>query len=141
MNIHIYYPIDQIKEELCLEFLRICEKLQPKGSFHGVHYTDIMLEMHVGFKKLQSILNSISHNWGYFKVKYGYTMEGWCVNVDRHKRLVVDGSPVLRIRVENIKDKVMRRNNEHLETMRMVDDFFWRDIDKIDINEIKNKKQ
>lgn len=39
------------------------------------------------------------------------------------------------------KDKDMRRNDEHLETMRMVDDFFWRDIDKIDINEIKNKKQ
>ncbi len=43
--------------------------------------------------------------------------------------------------IEQIKDKDMRRNDEHLETMRMVDDFFWRDIDKIDINEIKNKKQ
>lgn len=38
-------------------------------------------------------------------------------------------------------EKNMRRNDEHLETMRMVDNFFWRDIDKIDINEIKNKKQ
>jgi len=100
-RLHVYEPVGNISEKLCVEFFKTCEKLQKPDSDGGVHYLDIMKEMHVGFDRLQDVLTSITRNWAYFKVHHGYTYRGWTVNVDRHKRLVVCGKPMLHLRVTN----------------------------------------
>ena len=102
-SVRVYEPYEGIKENLCIEFFKSCERLQniqyPNSDF-GVHYLDIMKDMHIGFERLQRVLISISHNWGYFKVNYGYTYRGWNVNIEMHKPIVVDRCPILHLRVK-----------------------------------------
>ena len=100
-SVHIYEPYKKVTKEMCITFFKVCEELQKPKSDFGVHYLDIMKGMHVGFDRLQNILISISRNWGYFKVHYGYSYRGWVVNVDMHKRIIVDGTPMLYLRVNN----------------------------------------
>ena len=104
-SVYIYTPYAYISESLCLEFFKTCEQLQDPNTDFGVHYLDIMKEMHISFNRLERVLKSIFYNWAYFKLHYGYTYHGWNVNVDMHKPIVVDRKPILYLRVTNYNIK------------------------------------
>lgn len=99
-----YIETEKIKESLCIEYFEACLKLQEDCPYNHkiVSYKEVMPYMHIGRDRLQRVLNAITRNKIYFKLKRGYTIIGTNISsgVDWSKRFMLFDKPVYHFHVE-----------------------------------------
>lgn len=110
MSLFEYINENKIKESLCIEFFEACLKLQenqPYKKYKIVSYREVMPYMHIGRDRLQRVLDSITRNKIYFKLK-GYRIYGSNIvsSIDWSKRFTLFGEPVYHFHVEKYEPQI-----------------------------------
>ena len=108
---YMFVETDKIKEDLCVKFFRLLEKLQDeqyeKYKIRKASYKLIMRTMPIGRDRLQKLLNCIGKNWLYFKIQYGWMLNvsNIVMSVDWSQRPYYKGQPAYHLWVENYYTK------------------------------------